>query len=503
MKMKILITTFFVSVGLMVSAQLQNALISIQTEEEVLGMSVVTLCGGEVDQVHHLGLKDVTRDLPVDNNTMFRIASVSKLVTAMALMKLYDQGLFGLDDDVSTALGWNLRNPNYPNTPITYRMLLSHTSSLQDGDGYGDFLEVTFQSLPFPPNISDLLIPLGVFYSTNMFRVEQPGTFFTYSNINYGVIGTLIEKWSNQRFDTYIKQNILTPMGITGSYNVTDLSDINDLAVIYRYVNGWVPQVDNFQGVAPTPLDFSSYSPGINGLVFGPQGGLRISALDLAKVMKVHLNNGLYEGNQILSSSAIQLMHAPEWSYNGANGDNFYGLFREWGLGLQRTTNAPFGDIVFPEVYMMGHAGEAYGLISDFYFDPISGSGIILAINGIRGGYEYGESSAFYKVEEKIFDAAHDHSYLICTANVKENKEQYTLQVYPNPATDLIYLRSTSLVSPKIIKVHDASGRLVYEQAMNSGAIMSVDVSSWAGGFYQVEAFYNNVIFHGWFEVIP
>lgn len=501
--MKVVITAILFFTSLLGSSQLENALINIHSDENLMGMSVVTLCGGEVDQVVHVGLKDHTRQLAVDNNTMYRIASVSKLITATALMKLYDQGLFNLDDDVSNTLGWSLRNPNFPNVPITYRMLLSHTSSLQDGNGYSDFLQVTFQSLPFPPNISDLLIPQGVFYTSNMFRTETPGTYFAYSNINYGVIGTLIEKLSNQRFDVFVREQLLIPMGITGSFNVSDLPDINNLAVLYRYVNEWMPQVDNFQGVAPEVLDFSAYVPGINGLIFGPQGGLRISALDLAKVMQLHLNNGNFQSTQLIASNTIQLMHAPEWSYNGSNGDNYYGLFREWGLGVQRTTNAPFGDIVFPEVFMMGHAGEAYGLVSDFYFDPISGSGVILAINGKQGSYGLGQNSAFYREEEKIFDAAHDFSYANCNTAVKENKEQYNLQVYPNPATDLIYLRSTSLVSPKIIKIHDISGRLVYEQAMNSGAIISVDVSSWAGGFYQVEAFYNNVIFHGWFEVIP
>ena len=150
-------------------------------------------------------------------------------------MKLYDQDEFELDEDISTYLGFTVRNPNHPTIPITFRMLLSHTSSLQDGTGYTSFLNATYAQNPIP-NMSSVLQPGGSFYTTNMWRTEIPGSYFTYSNLNFGLIGTLIEKISNQRFDVFMKNEILIPLDIDGSYNIQDLSTITDVATIYRKI---------------------------------------------------------------------------------------------------------------------------------------------------------------------------------------------------------------------------------------------------------------------------
>lgn len=198
-------------------------------------------------------------------------------------MKLWESGNFSLDDDVSEALHFTLRNPSFPNTPITYRMLLSHQSSIVQGSKYDQFLSDTYNLDP-PPTVQQLLTPGGLYYSADIWLDKEPGTYFAYSNTNFGLLGTIIEDLSKLRFDIYMRKNILGPLNITGSYNVRDLTDISDLAVLYR---NETPQADDFGGVMPPERNLTSYNIGTNGFIFGPQGGLRIDARELGHILNL------------------------------------------------------------------------------------------------------------------------------------------------------------------------------------------------------------------------
>lgn len=465
------------------NAQLNTALNSVFEDNNLMGMSVVTVCGGQVQHVFHAGKKDNTRNLLVDDSTMYRIASISKMVTATGMMNLFEDGLFQLDDDINDAMGFAVRNPNYPDVPITFRMVLSHTSSLQDGDGYDDFLSGTYNFQNDVPNFSEYLLTSGDYYETNNWRTEEPGTYFTYSNANYGLVGTLIEKLSGERFDQYMKENVLEPLGIAGSFNITDIENIDNVAAIYRNQGGsWTPQADNYQGQMPSGFDLENYVPGTNGILFGPQGGLRISALDLAKILLVHSN---FDPG-VLDAATIALMHEPQWTYTGSNGDNYYGLFRSWGLGVHITTNASGGDILFEDDVMYGHPGEAYGLISDMYFGSQNGSGFIFVTNGCFNGYDFGDFSSFYTVEEEVFSAIYTQAVLNCTTTIKENSAIPFLSLFPNPAEDVLSIEYVSRSAPAHITICDARGVICYEQLIDECHPHQINVSNFASGFYSV-----------------
>src|SRR5665647_1487420 len=133
---------------------MQQSVDDIRNKYDLMGLSVVTVCDGKISGAFHAGLRDNERNLPVNDSTMFRIASISKLVMTTAMMKLYDKKLFKLDDDVSKYLGFTLRNPNHPDSPITICMLLSHTSSINEGSGYDGFLTATYTNVSNPPDFS-------------------------------------------------------------------------------------------------------------------------------------------------------------------------------------------------------------------------------------------------------------------------------------------------------------------------------------------------------------
>jgi CubicO group peptidase (beta-lactamase class C family) len=403
--------------GALAAQVMTTQLNQIRVQRNLVGMAVGVACGNQVLETYYGGLRRIPGSLPINAETYYRVASVSKSFSAAALMLLYDQGLFNLDDDISTALGYTVRNPLYPNTPITYRMVLSHTSSLQDGTGYNGFLTATFNQVPVPP-ISNLIVPGGPNYTSNMWRLEPPGSHFAYSNCNYGVIGTLVEALSGVRFDLFVRDNLLLPLGIPGSFNVDHLPDINNLAVLYR---NSVPQTDNFMGVPPAPFNPATYTIGTNGLRFGPQGSLRCRLIDLLTFGQFLLNGGMHNGVQILSEESVNLMLSNQWTFSGNNGDNYFGLFRSWGLGIHRSlgiTGSGNGDAVIPGVPMFGHPGEAFGLLSDLYIDPVTRLVLAFITNGYStgGNYAPGITTTFYRVEEQVFRTIQTSYYDFCAS---------------------------------------------------------------------------------------
>ncbi len=385
---------------------------AISENYNLVGLATGVRCNGEIVGEHYSGLRNIEAGLPVDENTRFRIASISKAFTAAGLLTLYDEGNFDLDDDISEALGYEVVNPNHPDIPITYRMLLSHQSSLQDGSGYAPFLESTYSTFPVP-NISEVILPDGSFYTENMWRTEEPGTYFAYSNLNYGLIGTLVETISGTRFDSYMEQQILQPLGIEGSFDVSELEDIENLAVLYR---DNTPQADNYNGENPDSPITGFYTPGTNGSLFAPQGGLRCSLSELLNFGEMLVNNGSFEGQQILEPETAALMLSDQWTYDQSNGDSYFGLFTSWGLGIHRAGNTGAGSQIIPGEIVYGHPGEAYGLISDLYVHPNSGLVFAFITNGYSsgGGYPFGDSTEFYAPEEDAFEVIYEFFWEDC-----------------------------------------------------------------------------------------
>lgn len=383
------------------SQDLSNELLHIKQKNNLVGLSVCLVKDGKVVFTHYDGLRDVDRNLPTNENTVYRIASISKMSTVTALMQLYEKGLFKLDDDVSKYLGFELRNPNFPDKPITFKMLMSHTSSIRDGAGYDSFLMASYRQKPFP-QLSSVLIPGGSFYTDDIWsKTNAPGTgYFQYVNLNYGILGTLVERISGERFDLYCAKNIFSPLGITGSFDVRNIPDINNMAVLYRKEDGkWAAQNDNWNGVRPPDRDLKDYLIGSNAVLFAPQGGLRISAADISKFMIMHMNNGKYGEVRILADSTAKRMHKVVWSFNGSNGNSEKDFFTTYAFGCMRTEK------LVPGVELLGHSGDAYGLLSGLYYSEKDKIGIVFITNG--GEWKPGTYSGWQTVEEDIMTACY------------------------------------------------------------------------------------------------
>lgn len=360
--------------------------------------------------------QDPKNDLPMTADTRYRIASVSKQFAVFGIMQLVDQGKINLDTDVSKYLGFTLRNPNYPDTAITTRMLMSHTSSLRDGDLY---------SAPPSEGLQSFFEPEGKYYEKGAHFApagQAPGKYFEYCNLNYGILGTIIERISGERFDRYMTKNVLKPMDIQGSYNVSDFdaNEIKQVGVIYRKEKDgvwdehgpWVAQKDDYRGqVQADP--FKDYKLGTNATWFAPQGGLRISGNELSHLMQMLINNGTYEGRQIVRPDLLKEMFKVQWKYDPQhpNGSTYNGSIEAYGFGEQpidgKGTSRVVKDRVVP---LQGHLGEAYGLMSGVMMRPGTKDGFIYistgeAVEEDTDPRSAGQFSGNYIWEENIMNA--------------------------------------------------------------------------------------------------
>ncbi|MDO4487818.1 MAG: serine hydrolase [Eubacteriales bacterium] len=371
---------------------------------------------------------------PFTADTRFRTASISKVFSALCVMRLVEKGELDLDEDVSTYLGFMLRNPNYPDIKITLRMLMSHTSSIRDGSVY---------SIAPEYNMEQFFLPEGKYYAEGEHFANgndginrAPGHFFAYTNLNYGLIGTIFERISGRRFDDYLTENILEPMGLGASFNVGDFTEdeLDLLSPLYQSVNGenwsaaepWAPQIDEYNGelqprdqvLITNPdlhgknvmADLSDYHIGYNGTLFSPQGGLRISMNEMVKLAELFLNDGVVDGKQIISKESLDTMFTPCWTYDPEedNGDTYDGLMTCYGPGIQTMTSGPRDRFLKNRnVVLSGHFGEAFGLLAGLFVNREKKMGIFYVMNGqgAPDSEHHGDYSGMYQWEEHFCTA--------------------------------------------------------------------------------------------------
>ena len=330
------------------SEKAEAAIQSIMQSNPVVGLSVAVVKNNKVIYNHSFGFKDVENELPLTNESIFRIASISKSFTTTAIMQLVAKKLISLDQDVSELVGFKIRNPKFPNTVITLKMLLSHRSSINDSEGYFSL---------------DAIDPAKNPNWEKSYNAYEPDKGYMYCNLNYNLGGSILEKLTGVRFDKYIQQQILDPLGLYGGYNVNAL-DSNLIAKIYEFNKETKGFTLSPNAYAPRTEEISNYTMGRSTPIFSPTGGMKISANDLAKYMIMQSQLGKYEGGRIIPKKLSQQMQAiisEEESY---------------GMALENTTQLIAGKT------MIGHTGSAYGLYSILFFEPKEKIGFVVISNG-------------------------------------------------------------------------------------------------------------------------
>lgn len=354
------------------------------------------------------GMADLATGRKVTADDPVRVASISKLVTSIGAMRLVEAGTLDLDADVSRYLGWTLRHPRHPDTPITLRLLLSHRSSLTDAAGYyATPLGEPLKTILDDPKAWD--------------EAHAPGTHFRYTNLNFPLVAMAMEQATGERFDLLMRRLVLEPLKLDACYNWATCDDATAKRAVVLYRERQVVRDDNHAGKPPCAVvtvegddcDLARWKPGENGALFSPQGGLRISANGLAKIGRLLLNHGQVDGVRLLKPASVDAMVAPQWTFDGGNGvtheeDTGDGrnqaFFCRYGLAVQTlaTPVAGCGDDPFGDgVPRLGHSGDAYGLRSGLWLDLRAGTGVAYFATD-AGGSRGGAHSAFSRIEEAL-----------------------------------------------------------------------------------------------------
>jgi CubicO group peptidase (beta-lactamase class C family) len=348
------------------------------------------------------GLADPQTGRRVTVDDPVRVASVSKMVTAIGVMQLVDAGKLDLSSDVSRWLGWSLRNPSFPDRPINLSMLLSHTSSVREHD-------------------DDYVMPLGsslqqVMADPRNWDAEHaPGDYFAYVNLNYPIIGSIIEKVTGERFDLWMRSHVLAPMKLDACFNWPTCSDGAVARAVELDAPGGKAVKDDLHGrraVCPVfvkegqACDLSLWRLGENGSLFAPQGGLRISARGLSRIGRMLLNRGSIDGVRILSPAAVDKLLTQVWTFDGSNGQTDGGFYCSAGNGTHRLPNVRPGcaDSIVPDgAVLAGHAGDAYNMKSGLWIDVKRGRGVAYFVTGVPDPAPKASGSAYTAAEVHAF----------------------------------------------------------------------------------------------------
>ena len=324
-------------------------------KNKAVGLAVVAVKDGQIVYNKSMGYKDLENKIALGDSDIFRIASISKSFTATGIMQLVEQGKLNLDADISDLVGFKVRNPKYPQTPITIKMLLSHTSSMNDANGYFSINKIN-------PDSSKTW--------ETAWNGYEPGTGYEYCNLGYNTLGTILERTSGERFDKYIINHILNPLGVYGGYEVLSL-DSTRFAKIYSYNKADSSFTHSPAAYATREEEIKNYIFGHSTPVFSPTGGLKISALDLAKVMMMHMGNGTLNGVKIIDSTSSALMQS-KIAERTDEGDSY---------GFAIRTSAQLLD----NHIMIGHTGGAYGVFTSMFWDKEKKFGFVVMTNGCNG----------------------------------------------------------------------------------------------------------------------
>ena len=319
------------------------------------GMAYGLVVDGKLIHTGYSGYTDIDKKVAVGSQSAFRIASMTKSFTAMAILKLRDEGKLKLDDPVYQYIP-GFKNQPYPTkdaTPVTIRMLLSHAAGFPEDNPWGD------RQLADTDDELLATINKGISYSNN------PGGNYEYSNLGFATLGYIIKKVSGKTYEEYINEHILAPLGMANTYWEYTKVPAVQLAHGYRWLNNaWVEQ------------------PLLHDGSYGAMGGMITTVEDFSKYVALHLSAWPPSNNKEtgpVKRSSLREMQQP-WNISAFNTQYKYPSGRAcpivqaycYGLGWTKDCEGRV---------LVGHSGGLPGFGSQWRILPDYGIGIICFAN--------------------------------------------------------------------------------------------------------------------------
>ncbi len=321
------------------------------------------------------GARDLENARPVEEETPFLVGSVSKLFVGAAVMQLVEQGRVDLEADVQEYVDFPVRNPDFPDDPITIRMLMTHSAGISmnffkiwfsrvkgdyQGD-YGDFCR-------------EYLVPGGRYYSGGSYDDFAPGEGFVYSNVSITLLAHVIEKLTGMRLEEYSRKHIFDPLKLDATSWL--YSSYPEGTVAYPYGHGL----------------FGFSNTGYFSFPIHPAGFMKSSSSDLARFFMCVFQGGELEGRRILSETSVARMLELQPGIQPDNWDRS-GLiwqYKELEGGYR----------------LWGHSGGLMGGIAALaFYDPQRDRGVVLLMNGewqCNGSYDRFEDEAIREIFTRL-----------------------------------------------------------------------------------------------------
>ena len=336
------------------------------------GAAVVVARDGEIVYQYHYGWAVKKTKEPITEHTYFRIASATKMVTAIHMMQLVEAGKINLDGDLGDYLGYEVQNPYAKKTTVTPRMLMTHTSSLSNKGAFTNSRRGLRS-----------LISTDKPNQGNWYR-ETPGSVYRYSNFGAGVMGSLIEAVTGKNVNDSITETLFEPLGIDAAYSAGLLKNPEDVPDIYN-MNGamYASQSKNLTKEWDPEVD-----PDFHFRI--TVGSLWIRPTDLCRLGIMLCDGGVLEGKTVLQPETVAEMMAEQQGRNGITAATPYGLciHHDQTLVEDRT--------------IYGHQGLTEGILCNVYFDPQTRFVFVLCTNGSSNHMDH----RVIKLTRKVFDVA-------------------------------------------------------------------------------------------------
>ena len=337
-------------------ADLLQRIEEVRLEHNVPAVGITLIKNAEVEWQGSLGVANRDSNRIADENTFYRVGSITKTFTALAILKLQEQGKLELSDKLRDYVSTDyFQNPWAEEHPITIEQLLEHTAGLTDM-GTAEFGHED----PTPISLDDAL----EFNSENHRVLWQPGLHSSYSNLGTGFVGAVIEKVSQKTYDDFLTDSVLKPLNMMQSSTLLTSQVRSSLATGYDS-GGW------------NENDYWH-------LIFRPFGALNSSPKEMANLLKLLVNRGTINGERFLSEASIERMENPATTLAAKAGLKF-----GYGLGNYHTEHKGF---VFH-----GHGGTTAGYLARFDYLLENASGYAVMINS-------NNSSAIASINKLIRD---------------------------------------------------------------------------------------------------
>ncbi|SDF58957.1 serine hydrolase domain-containing protein [Chitinophaga filiformis] len=345
-------------------------------EMNIPGFATCIVKDGKILWSNAYGQADIANKKAMSIDGIMNIGSVSKTFTTTAAMQLWEKGLIDLNADISSYLGLTIRNPKYPDKPITVFQILTHTSSIIDGKAYGESYACGDPTQSLNDWIRSTLTPDGTLYNNgDSFANWSPGDKRKYSNMAFGLLGLIVEKVAKQPFNLYCKEHIFQPLGMNKTGWMLSEVDTGNYIRPYAYITEESrKEYLNYARLFPNESEFKvgTYIPAcLYSFPNYPDGLVRTSVQDLSLFLTALLNGGELNGKRILQQATIDKMFTPQLEAYTAQ-------------GLTWRTSEFEGK--HSKAKLWGHSGLDPGIQTFLFFNRENKTGVITFQNSPSDG---------------------------------------------------------------------------------------------------------------------